>query len=390
MPRLKASQITQTINQARAEKPGLTSYKIPDGDGLYLVVRASGHMCWQAQYRIAGQTRWATFGEYPLLTLAQAREKLLSLRVAVRIEKQDPYSHPKLGTGATHGRVGKAGQRLFGAVFAEWHAIIGPRLSPKEARARRVNFDRMPALLSLPVEAVTPQIIRDAVGAIWADGSETLRRMKAHINTVLQFAKDGEVPHHKPVGSTKKHPALPFAALPKLWADLTALGGNSARALQFSILTAARPGNVRFATWSQITEVDGQPTWVIPAKLMKVKTGGDHRVPLSAEAVALIGERGADADFIFPGRNGKKAMGQNAMTDFALRKFYSADEADAHGFRSTFRDWVSDHSEFDGELAEIALHHAVGNAVERAYARSDRLELRRPLMAAWAKACIGQ
>jgi integrase len=167
-------------------------------------------------------------------------------------------------------------------------------------------------------------------------------------------------------------------------ASLAGIDTATARALRFNILTAVRSGETLGATWEEITEIDGLPVWVIPAARMKARR--DHRVPLSAAARAALGERGEG--LIFRSRVGSHGrLGHSVMND--LLSELRPNVATVHGFRSTFRDWVGEATDYPRDLAEIALAHSLGNATEQAYARGDQLEKRRPLMNDWAAFATG-
>jgi integrase len=185
----------------------------------------------------------------------------------------------------------------------------------------------------------------------------------------------------------KHHPALPFAEISDFMRRLRAQAGVSARALEFCILTAARTGETIHARWA---EVDlGKGLWVVPATRMKIPR--EHRVPLSSAALSILRAQRREIEsepdptaFIFPGRAG------GALSNMALLmtlKRMGRTDLTTHGFRSTFRDWAAESTDFPREVAEAALAHAVGNAVEAAYRRGDLLDKRRALMEAWAAHC---
>lgn len=178
----------------------------------------------------------------------------------------------------------------------------------------------------------------------------------------------------------KHHEALPYSQVPSFYARLAALGTVESRALQRTILSGARSDEVigakakRSATWGEIVDIDGLPTWVLPAERMK--GGKTHRVPLSSQMVALLGERQADNASLF----GK-------LSEASLRKVLKSSDGNGftvHGFRSSFRTWIAKATTFGDDLGELCLAHDKRSKVEKAYQRSDLLEKRRPLMQAWA------
>jgi len=235
---------------------------------------------------------------------------------------------------------------------------------------------------------------------IWIEKHETAKRLRQRISTIFDWAKGaGHYPHENPVNGLKK--ALPLVKrrpehmaamlwrdVPDFMAELATREGVSARTLEFIILTAARSGEARGARWS---EIEGS-VWTVPGERMK--RGVLHRVPLSAEALAVMERvRGLDNDLIFPSvQRGPKgeAKGQSVMVFKALLKRMHRSGFTVHGFRSTFRDWCSESARTERELAEAALSHATGNEVERAYARSDLFERRRTLMDAWGRYATGK
>ncbi len=233
---------------------------------------------------------------------------------------------------------------------------------------------------------------------IWTKKPHVGQRLRERIEAVLEFAKsmglrEGENParwkghlaHVLPKANrtsrTKHHPALPYAELPAFMAELRALPGIAARALEFTILTAVRTGEARFARWSEFDLA--ARVWTIPGERMK----GDkeHRVPLSDRALAILRElpRDAGSDAVFPGRSNGGFLNQDAMADVLakLRPGFTV-----HGFRSTFRDWAAETTAYPNHVVEMALAHAISNGVEAAYRRGDLFE-KRGTDGGWAAHC---
>jgi integrase len=179
------------------------------------------------------------------------------------------------------------------------------------------------------------------------------------------------------------HPAMPYRDVPAFMQELREKQAMSAIALEFLILTAARTGEVFGATWDEIDLDSG--LWTIPAHRMKA--GQAHRVPMSEHAIAILSSRqqARGSDYVFPGQKPGRPLSIMAF-DMLMRRM-KANDYTAHGFRSSFRDWAGDCTSFPREIAEAALAHKVGDAVELAYRRSDALEKRRTLMQAWADYC---
>lgn len=242
-----------------------------------------------------------------------------------------------------------------------------------------------------------------ALEPIWSKKPETTSRVRERIERVLDWAKargyragdnparwrghlDKLLPSLKKSHRVKHHAALPFRDIGPFMVKLRAEEGTAARALELLILTTARTIETIAARWPEF-DLDSA-MWVIPPE--RVKTHKEHRVPLSPQAVKLLRslkeQRRDDEDFVFPGRSGKHLSN---MALLALLERMRRDDITVHGFRSTFRDWASESTNYPREVCEMALAHAVGNAVEAAYRRGDLFEKRRPLMSMsdWAKYC---
>lgn len=255
------------------------------------------------------------------------------------------------------------------------------------------------ALLQKPVDAIETGDVVKLLSPIWTTKAETATRVRGRIEKVLDAAKakglrDGENParwrghldHLLPKRQKLQrghHPALAWKNLPGFMEQLRAKDGMAALALEFVILTAARTGEAIGARWPEI-DLEAK-VWTVPAKRMKA--GREHRVPLSSPAVALL-KRLAKAKtgaFVFPAGKGDGHLSEMALL-MMLRRM-EVGSVTVHGFRSTFRDWCGEATNFPRELAEEALAHKVGDAVERAYRRGDALEKRRALMESWATYC---
>jgi integrase len=233
---------------------------------------------------------------------------------------------------------------------------------------------------------------------IWTAKPETASRVRGRIESVLDWAtargyRQGEnparwrghlqnlLPTKSKVRRVKHHAALPYAEIGDFIAQLKQQEGVAARALEFTILTAARTGEVIGATWSEINFVE--QLWVVPAERMK--SGKEHRVPLSVAALAILEQMQAirQGNFVFLGGKAHRPLSNMAMM-MTLRRMGRGDLT-VHGFRSSFRDWAAERTDFPGEVAEMALAHAVSGKVEAAYRRGDLFQKRRHLMDAWAE-----
>jgi integrase len=189
------------------------------------------------------------------------------------------------------------------------------------------------------------------------------------------------LPARNAVAKVKHHPALPYAELPEFMAKLEAREGISARALELTILTAARTSEVTGATWSEF-DLEGR-VWVVPAGRMKASK--EHRVPLCDRAVALLKALPREGKFVFPGAQKNTAISNMSMAAVLKRMGVKPEVATVHGFRSTFRDWAAERTAYPHEVVEMALAHAIKNKVEAAYRRGDLFEKRARLMAEWGK-----
>jgi len=254
------------------------------------------------------------------------------------------------------------------------------------------------AINDLPVAAIDTGLVLKVLEPIWTTTPETASRIRGRIEAVLDWAKvrgyrDGENParwrgHLKqalPARSRltrgRHHDTVPYVEMPEFMTELRGRAGVSARALEFTILTAARTGDVIGARWS---EIDLQAKlWTIPAGRMKASK--EHRVPLSDPALEVLSALPRESEFVFVGVRAGRPMSNSNMLELVRRMRGMG--ATAHGFRSSFKDWVTETTAYPNELSEIALAHAVTDQTEAAYRRGDMMEKRRRLMADWARYC---
>jgi integrase len=249
----------------------------------------------------------------------------------------------------------------------------------------------------LPVSAIDVDLVVKALQPIWEKKPETASRVRGRIEAVLAWAttrklRQGDNPARwqgnlehllsERSRAVTHHTALPYAEIGAFLAELRRREGNAARALEFTILTAARSGEALGARWD---EIDLRARlWTVPAARMKAER--EHRVPLSTAALAVLErmERVRESDFVFPGT--QRAV-LSDMSMLAVLKRMGRDDLTVHGFRSSFRDWGAERTNFPNEMLEMALAHAVGDKVEAAYRRGDMFDKRRKLMDAWAAYC---
>lgn len=369
-----------------------------DGGGLYLNVSPSGTKSWIMLYRMGGKRHEMGLGSINAVPLVMARELAAEARqkIAVGINplQAKAASPPPVPTKVvTFAEVAEA---YMADRESEW------RNAAHRAQWRQTLEVQSAAIWNKPVATITTDDVLAVLRPIWSQKSETARRIRGRIERVLDAARvgghrTGENPARlrghldmllPRIRKMKRghHAAMPRADLPGFYRYLCYRPEPSAQAMRLVILTAARSGEVRAMTWGEIDMAAA--LWVVPAE--KMKGGREHRVPLAAEALAILRAARPDDpapdDLVFPSSKGTKL---SDMVFLMLLRRASMGDYTTHGFRSTFRDWVDEATEFPGDLAEAALAHLVGDETERAYRRGDALEKRRHLMDAWANFVCG-
>jgi integrase len=374
-----------------------------DGKGLYLHVSATGAKSWIFRYMFGGNAREMGLGSLSTLGLAEARAKRDECRRQLKIEHKDPLELRKAAEAqealdqAKATTFKEAAEQYISSHRAGWK-------NPKHAAQwpNTLATYVFPTLGQLSVQAIDTALVCKALEPIWYTKPETANRVRGRIEVILDWAKsrslrDGDnparwrghlefqFPPRSKVRAIEHHAAIPYADLPEFMAKLREQEGVAARALEFTILTAARTGETIGATWSEFNTAE--KVWTVPGARMKARK--EHRVPLSARAFVILRdaaavESGADA-FVFAGRKRGKPLSNMAMLKL-LERMKRADLT-VHGFRSAFRDWAAERTNFPSEVAEMSLAHAVGDKVEAAYRRGDLFEKRRWLMTEWATFC---
>ena len=356
-----------------------------DGQGLYLLVQPSGTRSWIQRLVVRRRRRELGLGSVPLVPLAEAREKAIANRKLAR-EGGDPLADKR--------RLQRT--PTFEAAAAEVLEQKRPGWrSPKHGQQwwATLKTHAFPSLGALPVSEITSADVLGTLQPIWHARPDTARRVRQRIHAVLEWAvamqhrTDNPADRLGPVLGRQKAVVRHMRALPHAEAAvaLAAVRASTARpvvrlALEFMVLTAARPGEARQARWSDM-DLDAA-VWTIPAERMKALR--EHRVPLSGRAVQVLNAArtlgAGDCPLVFPTAQGKP------LTDMALSRALTqaAIAAVPHGFRSTFRDWAAEETNHPREVVEAALAHTVRDKVEAAYARSDLFERRRRLMNDWS------
>jgi integrase len=389
-----------------------------DGDGLYLQVTASKdgkglNRSWIFKYPMGGRMREMGLGPLHRVGLAQARKTVAKFRETIG-DGADPIEARRELNAAKAIKAAKT--------VSFWEAAEGYLRSDKsEAWANRqhaaewrrsLEVYAKPILGSLPVAAIDTALVLKVleqevidddgrVRTLWTLRRQTADRLRGRLEKILDAAKlrglrTGENParwrghlEHSltKVTATTNHRALPFADLPAFMAALRSYANVEARALEFLILTAARTGEVLLAKWEEVDR--SKRLWIVPAKRMKAKK--EHQVPLCDRALEILDEMKAvgEGTYVFPGKT-RSHLRPTALYEFVLNTLKRSDDLTVHGFRSTFRTWAGECTSFDRETIEQSLAHAIGNAVERAYARGNLIEKRRRLMEAWADYANGR
>ena len=369
-------------------KPGRHS----DGGGLYLRVKPTGGKSWSFMWKRQGLQRELGLGPFPDVSLKAARVKATTAREALAVGN-DPRSALKPAVIHTFGETARD-------CMSERNL---DKMNPKTKRKwERTSFEHCRDWRNRPIESINRDDVYRVLSPIWNKTPETGRIVRSQLEIIFNYAKGrgwmkGENPALwkggleavlKPVTrkNVKHHAAMPYDGIPEFMVALKASDATAARALELTILTAARTSEVLKATVGEF-DLDAR-LWVLPADRMK--SSRPHNVPLSPRAVELVQEmrRASTSPFIFPGQNPTRPLSNMSMT-MLLRRM-NQNDITVHGFRSSFRDWAGDCTTFPREVAEAALSHSVGDAVERSYRRKDALEKRRTLMQAWSDYCSGK
>jgi len=361
--------------------------KFGDGGGLWLRVRPNGSRAWLFRYTRNGRVREAGLGPLENVTLADARERAQEARRMLANGK-DPIVERRAQKRAPT-------FRLAAAAYIEAHEV-GWR-NPKHRQQWRNTISTYAAVIAdLPVDEVGTTDVLRVLEPIWRTKVETASRLRGRIEKVLDWAAaqgfrsrenparwrghlDVLLPAPSKVKRVQHHAAMDWREVPAFVVKLRAQSGIAARALEFAIMTAARSGEVRGATWAEI-DLDAL-IWTVPEDRMKSER--EHRVPLSDEAVRLLRDlpRFEESEYVFPSPRTGRPLSDSALTkvlrDLGLN-------VTAHGFRSSFRDWCAETTRYPREVAEAALAHTISNKTEAAYLRGDLFDKRRQLMKAWS------
>jgi len=374
-----------TARKIETAKPG----KYSDGGNLYLIVSPTGARKWVLRFTWRGKAREMGLGTPATVSLADARERAANARRMVG-QGLDPINERKRTGGVpTFGEMADQVREALSVGFrnekhrAQWKATLATYAAP---------------LSDKPIDAILTDDVLAVLKPIWTTKSVTASRVRGRIEKVLDAAKakgyrQGENParwrghldHLLPKQSKltrSHHAAMPYEHVAAFIGRLRESDSLAAQALELTILTAARSGEILGMGWSEV-DLD-KKIWTVPANRMKA--GREHRVPLSERAVAILRQL-ADiktGDFVYPGQRKNRRLSNMAI--FMMLRRMKANVT-VHGFRSSFRDWAGNETSYPRDLIETALAHVIGDKAEQAYRRSDALEKRRKLMEAWASYC---
>ncbi len=423
--RLRTDQVADAIKDSVGNAK---SKRTPDGNSLYLITR-NGRGYWTYQWREGNASRTKLLGSAADMSPNQARRAREEFTVARRsgIVGERRGIANRMAHHAPDKRAGEAG-KLFGEVVAKYLAdkaagwiggqegkqavdyrssLIGHNFTKmfdsaviKVALASAAPGSPVTDFAKLPVDEIDTAAVLAAL-AHRKHSAVTYEKVRMRIGKILDFAKykglrtgdnparlDGHLEHEpsRPeIPEAESYKAMPAAELPAFMRELRDIGSNESKALMWTILTAARTAET---IGGKRSEIHGD-MWIIPKERMKGKKGKQrtHFVPLVPQALALLAKGGKPGDCLFPGKVKAKMWHADMLN--LLKELRPGSGFTVHGFRSTFRDWVSDETEHDSTLAEIALSHRVGTKTETAYARSVMVNKRRKLMLDWAKFTMG-
>ena len=374
-----------------------------DGGGLYLQVSRFDTKSWIYRFTRNKRTRDMGLGGFPDVSLSEAREEAQNCRKLVRkgmdpIEVRQSERQALQAVAVKTMTFKQCADKYIAAHSKGWKNV-------KHARQWTSTLETYvyPVIGNLSVADVDIGLVLKILESIWSEKPETASRVRGRIESVLDWAtarkyREGEnparwkgnldkiLPARSKVQQVKHHAALPYDDLGDFMAALSEQEGIAALGLELLILTAARTGEIIKARWSEF-DLDAA-TWIIPADRMKA--GKEHRVPLSEPALDVLArlKEVAQNDFILPGHRPKNGLSNMAFLQ--LLKRMGRNDLTAHGFRSTFKDWATERTNYPNEVSEMALAHSVGNKVEAAYRRGDLYEKRVRIMRDWGEYCKQQ
>jgi integrase len=362
---------------------------------LYLQVSPTGAKSWIFRYSAGGRIRSMGLGPFPDVTISKAKAKA-DKQNAILADGIDPIAKRDADAAAKAKIAGGTTFREIATAYIAAHTPSWKNTKYATQWTTSLKADVYPRLGDMPVASITVDDVLAVLLPIWTEKHESATRIRSRIAAVLSAAKakglrDGPNPaawadnlkHLLPTISRSRRivhfRALPYAAVPALMATLRARPGVSALALRFTILTACRTAEMRGATWDEF-DLDAK-VWTVPGS--RIKSGRMHRVPISDEVVAILETvKGLSKKWVFPGRKGKP-LSDNALL-ILLERLELGAKTTTHGFRSAFRMWAAEQTNYPREICEQALAHSTQDEVEAAYMRGDHFNKRTALMRDWA------
>jgi integrase len=390
-----------TLTQKRIEKLN-TPGRYSDGHGLYLQVQSRTNKSWLFRYTFNGRERFMGLGPLHTIDLEEARERARQARKAL-LDGADPLA---VRSAAAAQRALEVARTITFEAAAEAY-YESHEAGWKNAKHRQQFLNTLktyvfPKIGKLPVADIDTGLVLKCIEPIWQGKTETANRTRGRIEAVLDWAtvrgyREGDnparwrghlsevLPARGKIQKTNHHAALPIGEVAAFMTALREQQGVAARALEFTILTAARTGETIGARWQEIDFANA--TWTVPAGRMKASK--EHRVPLSKPALQLLRDvpREKNNPFIFIGPY-KAGLSNMAMA--ATLQRMGRNDITVHGFRSTFRTWAGELTAHPVQVIEQALAHSIGTKVERAYARGDLFAKRARLMTDWARYCTSR
>jgi len=401
MPRL-----IKQWNQSDLKNPPIGVHFVGQPQGLTLHIKApkspqsQPQGCWVLRANVGSKRRNIGLGTYPEVSLAEARRKATELKNLCS-QGVDPIEmRQKKRADADLQRLKNKTFKQVAEEYLTTHESDYRNEKHRKQWRSTITTYAYPVIGQLSIAQVGIEDVLRVLKPIWSDKTETASRLQGRMEKILDLAVASGLRETNParwknylslrlpapgrIAEVKHYPSLPYQALPQFMQALSGRSGMGARALEFLILTAVRSGSVRQARWS---EIDFQALeWRIPSEHTKTRTGV-HRVPLTDQMIVLLKSlpRSLNQNLIFPSPTGKvlSDMALNALMRKMLTTGELAVEAVPHGFRSTFRVWAAEATNYPSELAELCLMHSVGSAVYQAYQRSDLFEKRRDIMRHW-------
>ena len=400
--------MVRALNRLNARKvESAAAGKHPDGGGLVLIVKDTGSKQWVFRFKHLKRETMMGLGSYPEISLAEARVRAAQGRLLLANGINPIEQGRAQQAEAAKGAATKA-RTTFGQVADQYIKETRESWRNEKHAAQWVMTLEVycKPIRSIPIEEIETEHVLKVLQPIWRTKPETAQRLRGRIEVVIAYAIARELRADRfnpatwrghlqmilPADDKSKRghfDAAPYEEMPQMLSAIRSSDSITARALEFTILTAARTGEVIKARWQEIDFA--RAVWIRPAEHMKTKRA--HSVPLSGRCLEIMREvqalAGGPDSFVFSGRSRSGGL-SSASLEAVLKRLGIKDGVTVHGFRSSFRDWAGDQTHFPRDVIEGCLAHAIGDKTEAAYRRSDALEKRRSVMVAWLDHCNGQ